>query len=73
MLKRRVLLMIVVSFLITFLPTVVFLFFIFQRISQDSLIKERDFLYNNLNSLLEHELKDLDLASTLPKPPENKY
>jgi diguanylate cyclase (GGDEF)-like protein len=73
MLKRGVLLRIVISFLITFLPTVVFLFFIFQRISQHSLIKERDFLYNNLNSLLEHKLKDLDLASTLPKLPENKY
>jgi hypothetical protein len=73
MLKRRVLLSIVVSFLITFLPTVAFLFFIFQRISQHNLIKERDFLYNNLNSLLEHELKDHELASTLPKSPENKY
>jgi hypothetical protein len=73
MLKRRVLLRIIVSFLITFLPTVAFLFFIFQRVSQHSLIKERDFLYNNLNSLLAHKLKDLDLASTLPKPPENKY
>jgi diguanylate cyclase (GGDEF)-like protein len=67
MLKRKVLLRIVVSFLITFLPTVVFLFFIFQRISQDSLIKERDILYNNLNSLLEHELADLELAGTMPK------
>jgi len=73
MLKRRVLLRIIVSFLITFLPTVAFLFFIFQRISQHSLIKERDFLYNNLNSLLEHKLKDLELASTLPKSSENRY
>ena len=73
MLKRRVLLRIIVSFLITFLPTVAFLFFIFQRISQHSLIKERDFLYNNLNSLLEHKLKDLELASTLPKSSEIGY
>jgi len=73
MLKKRVLLRIIVSFLITFLPTVAFLFFIFQRISQHSLIKERDFLYNNLNSLLAHKLKDLELVSALPKPPENKY
>jgi diguanylate cyclase (GGDEF)-like protein len=73
MLKRRVLLRIIVSFLITFLPTVAFLFFIFQRISQHSLIKERDFLYNNLNSLLEHKLKDLELARTLPKPSEIGY
>ena len=73
MLKRRVLLRIVVSFLITFLPTVAFLFFIFQRISQHSLIKERDFLYNNLNSLLEHKLKGLELASTLPKSSESGY
>jgi hypothetical protein len=67
MLKRKVLLRIVISFLITFLPTVAFLFFIFQRISQDSLIKERDILYNNLKSLLEHELEDLDLARAVPK------
>jgi len=67
MLKRKVLLRIVISFLITFLPTVAFLFFIFQRISQESLIKERNVLYNNLKSLLEHELEDLELASTLPK------
>jgi diguanylate cyclase (GGDEF)-like protein len=73
MLKRRVLLRIIVSFLITFLPTVAFLFFIFQRISQDSLIKERDILYNNLKSLLERELKGLELARTLPKSSENKY
>ncbi|MCC6063790.1 MAG: GGDEF domain-containing protein [Thermocrinis sp.] len=73
MLKRRVLLRIVVSFLITFLPTVAFLFFIFQRISQHSLIKERDFLYNNLNSLLERELKGLELARTLPKSSEIGY
>jgi FOG: GGDEF domain len=73
MLKRRVLLRIIASFLITFLPTVVFLFFIFQRISQHSLTKERDFLYNNLNSLLEHKLKDLDLAGTLPKLSESVY
>jgi hypothetical protein len=63
MLKRKVLLRIVISFLITFLPTVAFLFFIFQRISQDSLIKERDILYNNLKSLLEHELKVLSLLA----------
>jgi hypothetical protein len=67
MLKRKVLLRIVISFLITFLPTVAFLFFIFQRISQDSLIKERDSLYNNLKSLLERELADLDLVSAVPK------
>lgn len=67
MLKRKVILRIVISFLITFLPTVAFLFFIFQRISQDSLIKERDILYNNLKSLLEHELADLDLARAVPK------
>jgi diguanylate cyclase (GGDEF)-like protein len=67
MLKRKVLLRIVISFLITFLPAVAFLFFIFQRMSQDSLIKERDILYNNLNILLVHELGDLELASTLPK------
>jgi diguanylate cyclase (GGDEF)-like protein len=67
MLKRKVLLRIVISFLITFLPTVAFLFFIFQRISQDSLIKERDILYNNLKSLLEHELEDLELARAVPK------
>jgi len=73
MLKRKVLLRIVISFLITFLPTVAFLFFIFQRISQDSLIKERDILYNNLKSLLEHELADLELARTVPKSAENKY
>ncbi|MFZ8861837.1 MAG: GGDEF domain-containing protein [Thermocrinis sp.] len=73
MLKRRVLLRIIVSFLITFLPTVVFLFYIFQRISQDSLIKERDILYNNSKSLLERELKGLEPVSTLPKSPENKY
>jgi len=73
MLKRRVLLRIIVSFLITFLPTVAFLFFIFQRISQHSLIKRKDFLYSNLNSLLEHKLKDLDLVSTLPKPSEGGY
>ena len=73
MLKRRVLLRIIVSFLITFLPTVAFLFFIFQRISQHSLIKERDFLYNNLNSLLERELKGLELARTLPKSSEIGY
>ena len=73
MLKRRVLLRIIVSFLITFLPTVAFLFFIFQRISQDSLIKERDILYNNSKSLLERELKGLEPVSTLPKSPENKY
>jgi diguanylate cyclase (GGDEF)-like protein len=73
MLKRKVLLRVFISFLITFLPTVAFLFFIFQRISQHSLIKERDFLYNNLNSLLEHKLKDLDLVNTLPKPSESGY
>jgi diguanylate cyclase (GGDEF)-like protein len=73
MLKRKVLLRIIVSFLITFLPTVAFLFFIFQRISQDSLIKERDILYNNLKSLLEHELEDLELASTLPKSSKSGY
>jgi diguanylate cyclase (GGDEF)-like protein len=73
MLKKRVLLRIIVSFLITFLPTVAFLFFIFQRISQYDLIKERDFLYNNLNSLLEYKLKDLELASTLLKSSDNKY
>ena len=73
MLKRKVLLRIVISFLITFLPTVAFLFFIFQRISQDSLIKERDILYNNLKSLLEHELADLEPARTVPKSAENKY
>jgi len=73
MLKRKVLLRIVISFLITFLPTVAFLFFIFQRISQDSLIKERDILYNNIKSLLEHELADLELARTVPKSAENKY
>jgi diguanylate cyclase (GGDEF)-like protein len=73
MLKRKVLLRIIVSFLITFLPTVAFLFFIFQRISQHSLIKERDFLYNNLNSLLEHKIKDLELVSALPKPSESGY
>ena len=67
MLKRKVLLRIVISFLITFLPAVAFLFFIFQRMSQDSLIKERNILYNNLNILLVHELGDLELASTLPK------
>jgi hypothetical protein len=73
MLKRKVLLRIIVSFLITFLPTVAFLFFIFQRISQHSLIKERDILYNNLKSLLEHELKALELVSALPKPSESGY
>jgi len=73
MLKRKVLLRIVISFLITFLPTVAFLFFIFQRISQDSLIKERDILYNNLKSLLERELKGLELVSALPKPSEGGY
>jgi len=73
MLKRKVLLRIVISFLITFLPTVAFLFFIFQRISQDSLIKERDILYNNLKSLLERELKALELVSTLPKSSESGY
>jgi diguanylate cyclase (GGDEF)-like protein len=73
MLKRKVLLRIVISFLITFLPTVAFLFFIFQRISQDSLIKERDILYNNLKSLLEHELEDLEFAGTLPKPSKSGY
>jgi diguanylate cyclase (GGDEF)-like protein len=73
MLKRKVLLRIVISFLITFLPTVAFLFFIFQRISQDSLIKERDILYNNLKSLLERELKGLELARTLPKSSEGGY
>jgi diguanylate cyclase (GGDEF)-like protein len=73
MLKRRVLLRIVVSFLITFLPTVAFLFFIFQKISQHSLIKEKDFLYNNLNSLLERELKGLELVRTLPKSSEIGY
>ena len=73
MLKRKVLLRIVISFLIAFLPTVVFLFFIFQRISQDSLIKERDILYNNLKSLLERELKGLELVSALPKPSEGGY
>jgi diguanylate cyclase (GGDEF)-like protein len=73
MLKRRVLLRIIVSFSITFLPTVAFLFFIFQRISQHSLIKERDFLYNNLNSLLAHKLKDLELVSTLQKSSEGGY
>jgi len=73
MLKRKVLLRIVISFLIIFLPTVAFLFFIFQRISQDSLIKERDILYNNLKSLLERELKGLELASTLPKSSESGY
>jgi len=73
MLKRKVLLRIFISFLITFLPTVAFLFFIFQRISQDSLIKERDVLYNNLKSLLERELKGLELVSALPKPSESGY
>lgn len=73
MLKRRVLLKIIVSFLITFLPTVSFLFFIFQRISQDNLIKEKDILYNNLKSLLEHELEDLELARTLPKSSKSGY
>jgi hypothetical protein len=73
MLKRKVLLRIVISFLITFLPTVAFLFFIFQRISQDSLIKERDILYNNLKSLLERELKGLELVSALPKSSESGY
>jgi hypothetical protein len=73
MLKRRVLLRIIVSFLITFLPTVAFLFFIFQRITQDSLIKERGILYNNLKSLLEHELEDFKLASTISKPSESGY
>jgi diguanylate cyclase (GGDEF)-like protein len=73
MLKRKVLLRIVISFLITFLPTVAFLFFIFQRISQDSLIKERDILYNNLKSLLERELKSLELVSALPKSSESGY
>ncbi len=73
MLKRKVLLRIIVSFLITFLPTVAFLFFIFQRISQDSLIKERDILHNNLKSLLERELKGLELVSALPKPSEGGY
>ena len=73
MLKRKVLLRIVISFLITFLPTVAFLFFIFQRISQDSLIKERDSVYNNLKSLLEHELEDLELVSTLPKSSKSGY
>jgi len=73
MLKRKVLLRIVISFLITFLPTVAFLFFIFQRISQDSLIKERDILYNNLKSLLERELKGLELISALPKSSESGY
>jgi diguanylate cyclase (GGDEF)-like protein len=73
MLKRKVLLRVFISFLITFLPTVAFLFFIFQRISQDSLIKERDILYNNLKSLLERELKALELVSTLPKPSESGY
>jgi diguanylate cyclase (GGDEF)-like protein len=67
MLKRKVLLRIVISFLITFLPTVAFFFFIFQRISQDSLIKERDILHNNLKSLLEHELEGLELVGTAPK------
>ncbi len=73
MLKRKVILRIVISFLIAFLPTVVFLFFIFQRISQDSLIKERNILYNNLKSLLERELKGLELVSALPKPSEGGY
>jgi diguanylate cyclase (GGDEF)-like protein len=73
MLKRKVLLRIVISFLITFLPTVAFLFFIFQRISQDSLIKERDILYNNLKSLLERELKGLELISALSKSSESGY
>jgi len=73
MLKRKVLLRIVISFLITFLPTVAFLFFIFQRISQESLIKERNVLYNHLKSLLEHELEDLELASALPKSSESGY
>jgi diguanylate cyclase (GGDEF)-like protein len=73
MLKRKVLLRVFISFLITFLPTVAFLFFIFQRISQDSLIKERDILYNNLKSLLEHELEDLELVSTLPKSLKSGY
>jgi hypothetical protein len=71
--KKKGLLRIIISFLITFLPTVAFLFFIFQRISQDSLIKERDILYNNLKSLLEHELKSLELVSTLPKSSESGY
>jgi len=73
MLKRKVLLRIIASFLITFLPTVAFLFFVFQRISQHSLTKEKDFLYNNLNSLLEHKIKDLDLVSTMPKPSKGGY
>ncbi len=73
MLKRKILLRILLSFLITFLPTIAFLFFVFQRISQEALIIERDHLYNNLKVLLEHELEDLRFAGTMLESPKGEY
>ncbi|WP_448588477.1 GGDEF domain-containing protein [Thermocrinis sp.] len=65
MLKRKILIRVFLSFLVTFLPTVLLLYLLFQRISKEALIKERDALYNNFKILLEQEIKYMSLDKKL--------
>ena len=64
MLKKRILIRVILSFLITFFPTAFLIYFVFQRISEEALIKERDTLYNNFKILLKHEERDIELAKS---------
>ncbi|WP_333785213.1 GGDEF domain-containing protein [Thermocrinis sp.] len=64
MLKRRILIRVILSFLITFFPTAFLIHFVFQRIGEEALIKERDILYNNFKTLLKHKESDLELAKS---------
>ncbi|WP_448583710.1 GGDEF domain-containing protein [Thermocrinis sp.] len=73
MLKKKVLTRVLLSFLITFLPTVSLLYLIFHRVSEEALIKERDILYNDFKALLEHEIMDIELAKAKPIQSKDDY